>query len=283
MFISIEEIKSIVERAHNDLRVFLGDWLDRGHFRNEWLAAEKELLEHPNAPGAAGFVEFVEPFLDQLEARQADPVQSPWVTDRQKGIYLPRSSKCHFFLKSLLDNLESLIEPSEEQGIKIRQCARQPSTSLQSFARFTAERQGCILSYNDIDFDWQRYPGFASWLIVYRDEEGEEEEEEADAREGDEIQQGELHVVSNVGVITRSSKEMDTLTRRFEKAFLHELGHARTGLLYYFDAPATQGTVCSRPQDEARAWLYTYALETCISSARARISRLVRGGDGEWR
>jgi len=286
MFIPVDQITSIIKDAHDDLLAFLVDFYKEGSLKQEWSNAETEMAEiekTPNMPRSAGFGEFIDRFLPWLEDRRGDPLRPPWMIvekpgkRREKEVCLPMTSECLRFLKSLADNLDSLLEPSEEYGIKLRLCGGRPSSLLQSFAMFTARQQNCILSYNDIRFDWDKHPGFASWLIVYANGEEEEPVQEKDAV------QGELHVVSNEKRIARSSKEVDIQTRRFERAFLHELGHARTKLERYLERHAVNGVVYSLPEDETHAWVYVCGLEACIAGARARMNRLLRRGDGEWR
>jgi len=268
MFISPEDIQHTFQDAHVDLRVFLNAWLNEGQFRLEWLGAQSEAVECegyiPEAvTNANDFGEFIEPFLVWLEQTAEQPT-TPWETDARGEPYLPTSSNCRVFLGSLLYNLQNMIEPSDQDGTKIACCDNQPSHVLQNFARFTSERQNCTLSFNDISWSWGNFPGFVSWLVVFPNE-------------------NELHIVSNEAIIEASSRETVTLARRFEKVFLHELGHARTNFEHYLTAPAPNGVVYARPEHETRAWLYAYALLAYISSARSRISRLLRIGDSEWR
>ena len=117
---------------------------------------------------------------------------------------------------------------------------------------------------------WDKFPGFASWLVVGNDE--------------DQSPTGELHIISNIAKIeSTSKKDINTQAMRFEKTYLHELGHARTNIEHYFTAPLLDGVVYSQPDHETRAWIYSYAIRAFISSARARISRLLRKGDDEWK
>ena len=175
MFLSYDNISAVNVKAHNDLLVFIRDLLDEGLFRQEWEDAENErrrldLQLHPNQKDPPDFGEFIAPYLDWIERRQ-ESAEAPWER-RGRLVRLGRSSKAHRFLRSLLDNLDLLIEPSEEGGMKFRQAGNQLiSTLLLRFGRFTVAQSSCVLSYNDVKFAWDKHPGFASWLLVFPVEE----------------------------------------------------------------------------------------------------------------
>ncbi|MDY0357549.1 MAG: hypothetical protein RBR19_16835 [Sedimentisphaerales bacterium] len=279
MLFSLPQGTQIANVAYHDLLTFLDDYYGKGHLKSEWQLAEGEMhliQGRPNAVGASSFVDFIGPFVDWLEKRRRDPLDKPWEPDPRREPSLPRKSKCRVFLDSLHDTLESLIEPSQEGGMKIRSCAEEPSKMLQDYGRFVADQQGCILSYNDIPLEWERFPGFASWLIVFSNDDGGTDEAQEPVID-------ELHILSNTDRIKSSSAEVHTITRRFEKAFLHEIGHARMCLDSYKKLFAQNGCVISEPIEETFAWVYMYALKLNISSARARISRLLGRGDPEWK
>ena len=278
MFIPFNEIQAINTDAHNDLWDFFLDLFDLPVFRGEIESAHKEAAKHDKAFGdaiGAVFEDFTEPFLYWLEEREKD-AKPPWEVregDNLRQPMLPSDSKCRKFLLSLLDRLERLVEPSDEDGLKIAKFGYRPSVLLEKFGQSTAlNRLGCILSYNDCRLEWEKYTGFASWLIVFKDSEN-----------NDSGLKGDIHIVSNIDRIRGSSSETDNQARRFEKVYLHELGHATTNLQYYFDASPVDGVVTSRPEHETRAWIYACAIQAYVSSARARISRLLRKGDNEWK
>lgn len=273
MFIPFDDIQSIIKDAHSDLGDFLQDHLNVPDFIGDLKKARDEAKKHDDtfiAATAEDLQDFIEPFLEWLEERrESEPPKLPWETDDTYEPSLPHESKCRKFLINILDRLQRLIEPSGD-SLKIQNFGNQVSKSLEDFGRFTASKLNCILSYNDYELQWGKFPGFASWLVVGYDE--------------DQSPTGDLYIISNINKIeSLSKKNINTQARRFEKTYLHELGHARTNIQYYFTAPLVNGVVYSRPEHETRAWLYSYAIRAFISSPRARISRLLRKGDNEWK
>lgn len=268
MYIPAKDIKSILQDARKDLRVFLHDWLNDGVFLNEWLAAQKEAKKcDPNLPKkvieADNFGQFFEPFLDWLERRRKKP-EAPWKSNDINEPYL-QNTTFYRFLSTVLDTLQFLVEPSDPEGRKIDECQDRPSHLLEAFGRMTTERFGYVLSFNDKILPWDEYSGFVSWLLVC-------------------VEEKELHIITNNDIINRQVDDTATVARRLEKVYLHELGHAKTRLDYYEKAPVDKrGMVRSQPNHETRAWLYAYAVMAHISSIRSRITRLLHKGDSEWR
>ena len=275
MFVPLAEIQDTHRKALDDICGFLWDVLDVPTFRSELKAARDEAVKHDAVFGrvcGTDPCDFVQPFLYWLEHRHEGP-SLPWEVKDFNGVglpLLPSKSKCRVFLVSLLDRLERLTEPSDEAGLKIQKFGHRPSFLLEKLGQFVAaNRLSCTLSYNDCPLPWNEHVGFASWLIVF------------DHSDGALI--GDLHILSNIDKIAASSVETDNQARRFEKAYLHELGHARTNLQHYLNASPVDGIVNSRPEHETHAWIYSSAIQAFISGARARICRLLRKGDNEWK
>jgi hypothetical protein len=198
------------------------------------------------------------PFLDWIEQRKGPRQLPPWVR-RDHKVALDRKSSCTKFLKGLHSFLNGLSHPTGKNHN-----GRQIGNHLRRFGTTTAtQRLASTLVFGPKPRTLDLH-GFASWLIVQKSADGLI-----------------LYAVYDERLTRASGTHV--VVKRLEKIFLHEFAHARIHLDYYLKASARTGVVTSMPIDETRAWLYALGVRSYISSARARIGRLIGEYDNEWK
>jgi hypothetical protein len=274
MFIPQQKIRRIVKKAHEDVLLALESLLkdpDNVHYwpRSGWLDALSAVREIDQGFLASNVRlrrprDFVEPFLDWLELRRSRRL-APWI-DSGGQLQISGDSPCLWFLEFFHHTLGDMVQPGHEGK---RMNGPHISGRLRDLGTLVAKRRLELKRWT-LTF----YPkppneslrGYASWLIVYR--EGKE-----------------LHIMYDADLIAESDPPTDTVVERLEKIFLHELGHARCDLGFYLrelERAHVSQLIPADPVHETHAWLYTHAVRAFISSARARVCRLIHDRDDEW-
>jgi len=273
MFIPKRKIGKIVKSAHEDVllgvEALLNDPDNVLSFPNaNWLVALEEARRiDPKYPStkARTCVDFIGPFLTWLEKRNVSGL-APWVRENNK-LRIPEESPCRWFLDLFCYILEDLIEPGHSDKAK---SGRNITYRLRVFGNLIAKRKlknrNWILSFFKKPPNENLY-GFASWLMVYP-------------------KTKEIYIMYDKDQISEPDLKGEEVVERLEKIFLHELGHARSDLRFYLGEiakPQAPQFIRSTPVHETHAWLYSHVVRAFISSARARICRLIQDYDNEWK
>lgn len=249
--------------AIDDLRSFFDNRYGNGRFSQSLINARNEVtaLDNATAVFPVGVCAFTGFCLDWLEERRITQLQ-PWIyrNGRQR---LVGSSAILSFLRLLLEDIRCLIEP-KLSGIRgYRQSGRTSGIFIE-FVEFIISQNAYLLIPDCPPWwDWQSFRGYASWLVILP-------------------RSREAYIVNNEWLIDNSSKERESVFRRYENIFLHELGHFRTMLSHYETAVARSCIVEAEPAHEATAWLYAKLAKAAISGVRARLCRVVGSSDPEW-
>lgn len=264
MFLSSKRNIEAVNFASEDLQKFFCHDVQRSdYYCSVWHRTREEAAQLDSHFGGATFSDnvaaFTESFLMWLEERKAEALL-PWIM--REHVTLDKKSTPFEFLNLTKDWLEEF--GVAEASTKPYLSHLQGPEKIKRFAQFVAresiseEKWNLLFQRKGKHLDLQ---GFVSWLIVYPEEKT-------------------LYVVYDEEKINSSTQDKKLAAQRFQKVFLHELGHARLNFDYVLGAEGQ----APLPAHEVESWLYASAIRGLILGTRARVCRLLdKAIDDEWR
>ena len=262
MFLSSKRVHEIVELAREDVYAYLYALFTFERHGDLDVAIRQVVDAGPTigfAPVAVGaevsaperyFARLMD-LLEFLEKSDRTPVAGDWfpaVVDLLK----------HF------EQQMRRFAASESAGTRRAELAVEVRSS---FARFVCQRIGCQVQIYEMESEWFAPHGLVSWLLV---------------RCNNPTQ---LHIVYDRAKIDESTVDPVAREQRYEKIFLHELGHAR--LHNDFLRERAQGGpddhIHVLPVHEVEAFVYAFTVRGLMLGMLSRVNRLLGSEDLTWK
>lgn len=272
MFTQYEICDEVVEKAGDDIRVFFDRYFIITSKERRFLIADlRKIDDHTftHVYNKMGVLRFSWNILVWLEYTRNQLIY-PWVDNNGKIQLSKKEVNIQSFLKHLEGWINRLVLPGVHPN------SSQPSVlslgrKWWEFRRFIGEKrlmQGewKVVFYSATNDDKDFLGEFVSWLVTIKN-------------------QRTLHIIYDKEKILESSSDKGLCISRLRKVFLHELGHARTELLWYLKkVEAAIGTtwIKSLPMHEYEAWIYALTIRSLLVCIRSRVTRIAKDGDSEW-
>jgi hypothetical protein len=277
MFPDKSVFNKVVKKTQKDLRGFFD--YNFNEFDYPLLLDDLrriDALYFSNDFNGMGTLAFSEKLLNWLDdTRKARTV--PWVSSG-RSLKLPTTQKGLKRLGAFLTHLEGWINRLLSTGAVRDKAQFSPiflGLKWMEFRNYIIQKNllkgKWKIVFNSASKQDKTYLGdFVSWLVLFGKSGGPRT----------------LQIMYDAERISESTGEISIPMSRLRKVFLHELGHARTELPYYVECSRlTTGTawIESIPLHEYEAWIYALIILSTLSSIRARVTRITKNGDLEWR
>lgn len=272
MFLRSEAVMPIVAMAEGDLRSFFNS--------NFSICVDERLslISHLRSLDAMYFdheyedrssAEFVEGTLSWLEMRQKKG-EEPWFREDADNLVLRDDG-----IRAVLTHLETWLSRlvlAGNKGVPLEGVPFHLRGKWKLFNEFLSQEKlpaspWRIVVHTANENDKRILGSFVSWLGTTKKEKT-------------------LHILINQEAIQDSTSEEGLQHTRLERVCLHEVGHARNQLMWYLEQrnAITQTTWAkSEPWHECEAWAYALILRSLVVAERSRVTRIMAGGDYEWR